>query len=195
MNSPKLVQRKTAKQRKKNDPVEDKIEDFDISTLTELDIDLSCADEVLRETYDNFSKYSVESGESQESFNSILAPVNNIIDHVLQEEDINTRMKQEQSLMENKQYEMIINAEHQYSMNYRNTTCRQYVTSFDDLSTNGCSSIGNKIENQYMNSSFDPSNGMCESFNRHNPVQSSNLQDIQVEDDTVNFYRCLEQII
>lgn len=193
MNSPKAVQRKAVKQRKSEDVEESKLDDFDISSLTALsDVDLSCADEVLRETYDNLSKYAAENGETQESFNSILAPVNNLIDHVLQE-TAEARLKQavDRYTMMNDPLAGV--SGQLLNVNYRgNTTCRQYMatSSFGDFSTDQFSQMTNKFDGQYLNQQFDNASMICDAFNRQY------LPEIQVEDESsFSYAKWLNEIL
>ncbi len=195
INSAKSVLRK-----RKKDVEENGIDEFDISSLTALsDVDLSCADEVLRETYDNFSKYSTENGESPDSLNSILEPVNNIIDHVLQGTQ-RSRMKSQQ--LEDK-YVMIGNESGPAvamgvpnTNNYRGAACRQYLAATSlDLGADPYS----KIDNQFANSSsFDNAgNILCDAdgFNRHYNTMPS-LQDMQVDDETsFSYAKWLNEIL
>lgn len=141
INSPKMVQRKTKQNNcangssassssgnstnntSANPPREDadpssKLDDFDISSLSALsDVDLSCADEVLRETYDTFSTYSAENVDSPESLNSILAggPVQ-LIDQVLRNSNV------QQTVTLQKEVANHVDAAKSYSMMSANTT-------------------------------------------------------------------------
>lgn len=183
MNSPKAVQRKTSKQRKEADAEASKMDDFDISSLSALSyVDLSCADEVLRETYDNLAKFAAENGETQESFNSILAPVNSLIDRVLHE-TAQARLKQTvvdrfPTTLANDALVAEVSGQ-LLSASGRGSTCRQYMAaaSFADLSADQYAQIAAKLDGHFMSQPYDNANIICDAFNR--PY----LPEIQVEDE------------
>lgn len=182
MNSPKIVKQKSKQTKDSIDA--SKITEFDISLSALSDVDLSCADEVLRETY-NF-KYSGENVESQESLNSILAPAQ-LIDHVLQEADTSIPA-QKSSIIDTKQYEIVSElnfVDNILPVNYRAAaaTCRQYSNFGDVLSNDYAAQIANKMDNQYLNSSFDGTGAMMDNaYNRQ--YASQYTQQVPAEDET-----------
>lgn len=187
VNNPKVVSRKSAKQKKLDELNTNRIEDFDISSLDTLcNVALSCGGEVFRETYDNFVKYSPDNSESQESLSCMLAPVNNLIDHVLQ--DTNNDIKINKLTLDNTRQYISPNDDslnHLLAMNYRSTTCRQYLSStFGDFSSDQCSQQTNiKMNHQYSNSVSNLNSMMCDGYNKQ-CVVTHHLQDIAVEDES-----------
>lgn len=217
INNPKLVRRKVAKQEKVDDVDANRIDDFDISSLGALsDVDLS--DEVLRETYDNFAKYSAQNGESQESFSCMLAPVNNLIDRVLQE--TNNEMRTNRAMMESNKPYVMTNEDsmnHLPAMNYRSTTCRQYLSSaLGDLpGDHQYAQTNTKLDNQYLNSSpgdhqyaltstrldnqymnsFDNMNPICDAYNKQCST-THYMQNVAVEDESsFSYAKWLNEIL
>lgn len=202
MNSPKLIQRNTAKQPKNKQKTveENSVEEFDIASLNALtDVDLSCADEVFRETYDSLAKYSTENGESQESFSSVLGdPVNNLLDHVLQQETNDVRLKTD--VIEHTHAAMSSNQmmmENQYqTINYRVNSNRQYVaSSYSDFQTDPYAQIATRIDTRYFGPNFDIGN-VNDGFSKQFCNTGSCLNDMPAEDETsFSYAKWLNEIL